>query len=105
MKKKAEKNDDGIEMHNETTIKFVKNQVGVPFKTAEFNIVYGQGIDKTKDTLEEAIRVGVIQQKGNHYSIQDKTFANSRGKAEAWIGMEERLEKIRTLIKRKQENG
>lgn len=51
-----------------TRVKVIKNKVAVPFRKAEFDIVFGEGIDTAKDLIEVGIDVGVIKKSGNWLS-------------------------------------
>lgn len=51
--------------------KIVKNKVAAPFKTAEFDIYYGEGISRASDLLNAAIKKEVIKKSGNTYSFDD----------------------------------
>jgi recombination protein RecA len=49
--------------------KVVKNKVAPPFKTAEFEIIYGEGIPQESDVLNTAIKYGVVAKSGNTYNF------------------------------------
>jgi len=57
---------DGVTT-NRTKVKFVKNKLGVPFGEAEFNLVFGQGIDRTAEIIEQAASHGIINQSSSWY--------------------------------------
>lgn len=59
--------EDKVAHHNKTTCKVSKNKVAVPFKEAEFDIVFGVGIDVIKELVEVGSNVGVIDLKGSWY--------------------------------------
>jgi len=54
---------------NRTLVKVVKNKVAPPFKTAEFDIKYGQGIDRSSEILDVAEKLKIISRKGNTYFL------------------------------------
>ena len=61
-------------------IKITKNKVGVPFKTAEFDIEYGKGIDDLTGLIEACKQIGIIVQKGAFYSYNDVNLAQGMKK-------------------------
>lgn len=63
---------DGDEaVANKTRVKVIKNKVSVPFKTAEFQIRYGIGIDKVQEIIDFAVGFGVIKKAGSWFSYGD----------------------------------
>ena len=65
-------NKDGDEvLSNKTRVKVIKNKVSAPFKQANFNIVFGEGIDNVADVLDLAVGVEIIKKSGSWYSYED----------------------------------
>ena len=54
----------------ETKVSVVKNKVAPPFKKATFNLIFGQGIDKTADLITVATDLGIVEKSGSWYSYQ-----------------------------------
>ncbi|MEA3346392.1 MAG: recombinase RecA [Chloroflexota bacterium] len=61
-----------------TRVRVTKNKVAPPFKTAEFDIMYDEGISHWSDLLNVAIDLGVIDKRGSWYSYGDRTLAQGR---------------------------
>lgn len=70
---------------NETRVKVVKNKVAPPFKQAEFDIIYGKGIDKEGCLLDVALDMNIITKGGSWYASDGKNFANGRTSAKAYL--------------------
>lgn len=65
-------NKDGEEaISNKTVVKIVKNKVAPPFKKAEFDIIYGQGIDKAEEIVSGCIEKDIVKQSGSWISYKD----------------------------------
>lgn len=75
---------------NRTKIKVVKNKIAAPFRTAEFDIMYNEGISKTGDILDLAVQYGVIEKSGAFLKYKGETIGQGR-------------EAVKTLFKEKPE--
>lgn len=78
------KNGDKI-VGNRTKAKIVKNKVAPPFKVAEFDIMYNEGISKAGDILDTGVELEVIDKRGNTYSFEDVKLGVGREKAKAFL--------------------
>ncbi len=77
---------DGQEViGNRTRVKMVKNKVAPPFKTAEFDIVYGEGISKEGDLLDLAVEQDIVDKSGSWYSYLDERIGQGRENAKKFL--------------------
>ena len=70
---------------NRTRVRVVKNKVAAPFKTAEFDIMYAEGISKVGDILDLATELEIIQKRGSFYSYGDLRLAQGRENAKDFL--------------------
>lgn len=89
---------------NRTRVKVVKNKIAPPFRTAEFDIMYNQGISKEGDILDLAVQHGVVGKAGAFFKYHDETIGQGRDKAKAYLRenpevLQEIDTKVRELVK------
>jgi len=70
---------------NRTRVRVVKNKVASPFKTAEFDIMYAEGISKVGDILDLATELDIVQKRGSFYSYNDLRLAQGRENAKEFL--------------------
>jgi len=71
---------DGQEVvGNRTRVKVVKNKMAPPFKEAEFDIMYGEGISRAGDLLDVGVSTGIIDKSGSWYSYEGERIGQGRG--------------------------
>ncbi|MDO5539717.1 MAG: recombinase RecA [Eubacteriales bacterium] len=70
---------------NRTRIKVVKNKIAPPFKEAEFDIMFGQGISREGDVLDLAANLGVINKSGAWYAYNDAKIGQGRENAKIYL--------------------
>ena len=70
---------------NKTRVKIVKNKVAPPFKQAEFDIMYGQGISKSGDVLDCAVDAKIIEKAGSWYSFEGNRIGQGRENVKKYL--------------------
>ena len=70
---------------NRTRVRVVKNKVAAPFRTAEFDIMFNEGISKEGDLLDLAAQIGIIEKRGSFYSYGDLKMAQGRENAKDYL--------------------
>ena len=77
---------DGAEViGNRTRVRVVKNKVSAPFKTAEFDIMYNEGVSKSGDLLDLATQLEIVTKRGSHYSYGEERMGQGRESAKAFL--------------------
>lgn len=91
---------------NKTRAKIVKNKLAPPFKTVEFDIMYGEGISKVGSTLDLAIDFNIIQKTGSWFSYNDEKIAQGKENCKQYLKEHPQLyEEIEKQIRERIENG
>jgi len=70
---------------NKTKAKIVKNKLAPPFKTVEFDIMYGEGISKVGSTLDMAIELNIVQKTGSWFSYNDEKIAQGKENCKQYL--------------------
>ena len=101
------KNGDVV-MGTKTRVKVVKNKMAPPFREAEFEILYGTGVNWAGEIVDLGSEAGVIEKSGAYYSWKGERIAQGRENACQWMQENQKAaDEIRTLLveRRKAENA
>ena len=91
---------------NHTRVKVVKNKVAPPFKTAEFDILYGKGISKESEIIDIAVSLDIIQKSGSWFYYGEQRLAQGKDNVRVLFNENKALaDEIETLIREKLKNG
>ena len=98
----ALKDSDGM-FGNRTKAKIVKNKLAPPFKTAEFDIIYGEGISQTGCLVDLGVEYGILEKSGSWFSYNGEKIAQGRDKAKDYLAANPEIakeieEKIRAAV-------
>ncbi len=70
---------------NQTRVKVVKNKVAPPFKTIEFDIMYGEGVSKTGELVDLGVKAGIVEKSGAWFSFDSERIGQGRENAKAYL--------------------
>tara|TARA_B100000686_G_C15867330_1_gene514794 strand:- start:5 stop:496 length:492 start_codon:yes stop_codon:yes gene_type:complete len=98
------KNSNSDVLGNKTRVKVVKNKVAPPFKTAEFDIMYGEGISKVGEVIDIGVDYEIVKKSGSWFSYEDTKLGQGRDAVKTLLKdnpelMEELETKITDAIK------
>jgi recombination protein RecA len=98
----AIKQTDGAVTGNRTKVKIVKNKVAPPFREAEFDIMYNEGISSVGALLDLALEQGVIEKRGSWLSYKGSQLAQGRDAAKETLKADQALyAELEELVKSK----
>jgi recombination protein RecA len=77
--------EKGEVIGNRTRVRVTKNKVAPPFRLAEFDIMYDEGISRAGDLLDMAVELDVIEKRGSYYYYKDENIAQGRENAKQYL--------------------
>ena len=85
---------------NRTRVKVKKNKVAPPFREAEFDLIYGEGISSLGEMIDLGTEYDILQKRGSWYSYDDETIAQGRENTKEWLEENpEQREEIKSAIR------
>ena len=70
---------------SQTRVKIVKNKVAPPFKTVDFDIMYGEGISKTGELIDLGVKAGIVEKSGAWFSYKGEKLGQGRENAKLFL--------------------
>ena len=99
------KGEDG-DVGNHVRVRVLKNKVAPPFRTAEFDIIFGKGICKIGNILDVAVKLDIVKKAGAWFSFNDEKLGQGREKAKEFLSQNpDVLETVEKLVREKLAEG
>jgi recombination protein RecA len=87
---------------NRTKVKVVKNKIAPPFRNAEFDIMYNEGISRTGDVLDLGVQHGIVDKAGAWFSYKDQKIGQGREASKVYLKENPKiLEEVDKIIRQK----
>ncbi|MGB8214986.1 MAG: recombinase RecA [Anaerolineales bacterium] len=91
---------------NRTRVRVVKNKVAPPFRTAEFDIMYNEGISKVGDLIDLATQLGIVDKRGAFFSFNEGRLGQGRENSKEFLRQNPGIaEEIETIIRQRASGG
>lgn len=98
--------DDEGEIGNHVRVRVLKNKVAPPFRTAEFDIIFGKGISKIGNILDVAVNLDIVKKAGAWFSYNEEKLGQGREKAKEFLEQNpEVLAEVESLVRAKLAEG
>ncbi len=92
--------DGDIVVGNRTRVKIVKNKTAAPFREAEFDIIYGEGISHEGDLIDLAVNLNLVEKSGSWFSYKSDRIGQGRENAKAFLKQNTDIrEKLETEVR------
>lgn len=97
---------DGEDIGNHVRVRILKNKVAPPFRTAEFDIIFGKGICKIGNILDVAVNLDIVKKSGSWFSYNEEKLGQGRDKAKEYLAEHsDILAEIEKLVREKLAEG
>ena len=92
---------DGEVMGNRVRVKVIKNKVAPPFREAEFDVMYGQGISKDGNIFDMAVNLDIVQKSGSWFSYNGERIGQGRENAKRYLADSGLLKEVEKKVREK----
>ena len=90
---------DGEVMGNRVRVKVIKNKVAPPFREAEFDVMYGQGISKDGNVFDMAVNLDIVQKSGSWFSYNGERIGQGRENAKRYLVDSELIKEVEIKVR------